>query len=449
MKRIFIIGAGRSTVSLIKYLLKHSETEQWKIVVGEMDTELALSKTRGHQNSEVIAFDVRDTDSLRKQISKSDIVISMLPAHMHVEVAETCIEFGVHMVTASYISPEMKALQDRAVENGVILINEIGVDPGIDHLSAMQLIDEKRRAGAEIVLFESFTGGLLAPESEADNPWKYKFTWNPRNVVVAGQGGAVKFIQEGRYKFIPYHQLFRRTEKMEIEGFGKFEGYANRDSLKYRSVYGLENIQTIYRGTLRRPGYCRAWDVFVKLGMTDDSYVLPHSETMTHRQFLNTYLAYNPQDSVELKLRHYMKIDQDDDIMEKFSYLNLFSDEVIGLPDATPAQCLQHILAKKWTLTPEDRDMVIMYHKVGYRLHGEFHQTDATMVVLGEDSEVTAMAKTVGLPVAIAARLILQGAIQTPGVQIPISAEIYNPMLEELEQNGIGFKVFDVPYRGY
>jgi saccharopine dehydrogenase-like NADP-dependent oxidoreductase len=449
MKRIFIIGAGRSTVSLIKYLLKHSETEQWKIVVGEMDTELALSKTRGHQNSEVIAFDVRDTDSLREQISKSDIVISMLPAHMHVEVAETCIEFGVHMVTASYISPEMKALHDRAVENGVILINEIGVDPGIDHLSAMQLIDEKRRAGAEIVLFESFTGGLLAPESEADNPWKYKFTWNPRNVVVAGQGGAVKFIQEGRYKFIPYHQLFRRTEKMEIEGFGKFEGYANRDSLKYRSVYGLENIQTIYRGTLRRPGYCRAWDVFVKLGMTDDSYVLPHSETMTHRQFLNTYLAYNPHDSVELKLRHYMKIDQDDDIMEKFSYLNLFSDEIIGLPDATPAQCLQHILAKKWTLTPEDRDMVIMYHKVGYRLNGAFHQTDATMVVLGEDSEVTAMAKTVGLPVAIAARLILQGAIQTPGVQIPISAEIYNPMLEELEQNGIGFKVFDVPYRGY
>lgn len=449
MKRIFIIGAGRSTVSLIKYLLKHSETEQWKIVVGEMDTELALSKTRGHQNSEVIAFDVRDTDSLREQISKSDIVISMLPAHMHVEVAETCIEFGVHMVTASYISPEMKALHDRAVENGVILINEIGVDPGIDHLSAMQLIDEKRRAGAEIVLFESFTGGLLAPESEADNPWKYKFTWNPRNVVVAGQGGAVKFIQEGRYKFIPYHQLFRRTEKMEIEGFGKFEGYANRDSLKYRSVYGLENIPTIYRGTLRRPGYCRAWDVFVKLGMTDDSYVLPHSETMTHRQFLNTYLAYNPQDSVELKLRHYMKIDQDDDIMEKFSYLNLFSDEIIGLPDATPAQCLQHILAKKWTLTPEDRDMVIMYHKVGYRLNGAFHQTDATMVVLGEDSEVTAMAKTVGLPVAIAARLILQGAIQTPGVQIPISAEIYNPMLEELEQNGIGFKVFDVPYRGY
>ena len=449
MKRIFIIGAGRSTVSLIKYLLKHSETEHWKIVVGEMDTELALSKTRGHQNSEVIAFDVRDTDSLREQISKSDIVISMLPAHMHVEVAETCIEFGVHMVTASYISPEMKALHDRAVENGVILINEIGVDPGIDHLSAMQLIDEKRRAGAEIVLFESFTGGLLAPDSEADNPWKYKFTWNPRNVVVAGQGGAVKFIQEGRYKFIPYHQLFRRTEKMEIEGFGKFEGYANRDSLKYRSVYGLENIQTIYRGTLRRPGYCRAWDVFVKLGMTDDSYVLPHSETMTHRQFLNTYLAYNPQDSVELKLRHYMKIDQDDDIMEKFSYLNLFSDEIIGLPDATPAQCLQHILAKKWTLTPEDRDMVIMYHKVGYRLNGAFHQTDATMVVLGEDSEVTAMAKTVGLPVAIAARLILQGAIQTPGVQIPISAEIYNPMLEELEQNGIGFKVFDVPYRGY
>jgi len=449
MKRIFIIGAGRSTVSLIKYLLKHSETEQWKIVIGEMNTELALSKTQGHPNSEVIQFDVRDTDQLRREIAPSDVVISMLPAHMHVEVAKTCVEFGVHMVTASYISPEMTALNEEAIAKGVILINEIGVDPGIDHLSAMELIDSKRNLGAEIVLFESFTGGLLAPESEGDNPWKYKFTWNPRNVVIAGQGGAVKFIQEGKYKFIPYHQLFRRTEKMEIEGFGRFEGYANRDSLKYRSVYGLRDIPTIYRGTLRRPGYCRAWDVFVKLGMTDDSYVLPHSETMTHRQFLNTYLAYNPNDSVELKLRHYMKIDQDDDIMEKFAFLDLFSDDVIGLPNATPAQCLQHILAKKWTLTPEDRDMVIMYHKVGYKLDGALHQTDASMVVLGENAEVTAMAKTVGLPVAIATRLILQGDIKTPGVQIPISAEIYTPMLQELRENGISFRVFDVPYKGY
>jgi saccharopine dehydrogenase-like NADP-dependent oxidoreductase len=449
MKKIFIIGAGRSTITLIDYLLNVAADKNWEIIVADRDLNLAEDKVGSHPNGRAMSFDVNDSESRRREISNADLVISMLPAHMHVPVAKDCIDFGVHMVTASYISDEMKALNDQAIDKGVVLINEIGVDPGIDHLSAMKLLDSKRNEGAEIILFESFTGGLVAPESEGANPWRYKFTWNPRNVVVAGQGGAVKFKQENKYKYIPYHQLFRRTEFIDVDGYGRFEGYANRDSLKYRSVYGLKDVKTIYRGTLRRPGFCRAWDVFVKLGMTDDTYVLENSSEMTYREFLNTYLAYNPNDSVELKLMHYMKIDQDDDIMEKFHCLDVFSDKKIGLDKATPAQCLQKILEQKWTLQPEDRDMVVMYHKLGYLQDGQEKQIDSYMVVKGENSRETAMAKTVGLPVAIAARKILEGVITTPGVQIPITPEIYNPMLEELAQNGVEFVEKQVDYRGY
>jgi len=299
-----------------------------------------------------------------------------------------------------------------------------------------------------MLIFESFTGGLVAPESD-DNPWNYKFSWNPRNVVLAGAGGAVKFIQEGQYKYIPYHQLFRRTELVNIEGYGRFEGYANRDSLKYRDVYGLKDIPTIYRGTFRRPGFCRAWDVFVKLGMTDDSYVLEDSEDMTYRQFTNTFLAYNPNDSVELKLMHYLSIPQDSELMDKLSWIGLFDDVKIGLKKATPAQVLQHILEQKWTLKEDDKDMIVMYHKFGYEKEGKQKMIESSMVTLGQNSEQTAMARTVGLPVGIATRLILKGTINTPGVQIPITKEIYEPMLAELEEHGICFNEREISYQGY
>ncbi len=448
MKQITVIGAGRSTISLIEYLLNNAEAHDWKVCVVDQDLDLALDKVGDHPHGEARFFDVQDASARRAIIEESAVVVSMLPAHMHVPVAEDCIALGTHMVTASYISDEMKVLDDKAKAAGVVLINEIGVDPGIDHLSTMQLIDRARDTGAEILLFESFTGGLVAPESD-DNPWNYKFTWNPRNVVLAGGGGAVKFKQEGKYKFIPYHQLFRRTEYMEIGDWGRFEAYANRDSLKYRSVYGLQDVPTLYRGTLRRPGFCRAWDTFVKLGMTDDSYKLEGTENMTFREFTNTFLAYNKSDSVELKLMHYLKLDQDDTLMDKLSWLDIFEEIPIGKANLSPAQVLQIILERKWTLKPEDRDMVIMVHKLGYRLNGEEKQINSHMVCMGDDSRRTAMAKTVGLLVGIAVRHILQGNITTPGVQIPITREIYEPMLNELAENGIKFIEVEEEYLGY
>ena len=449
MRNILVIGSGKSTSYLIKYLLDKSNSENLHITVGDLDIENATKLIGNHDNATAIALDVFNEQSRKEAVENSDIVISMLPARFHIEVAKDCIALNKNMVTASYISKEMQELDIEVKAKGLVFMNEIGVDPGIDHMSAMHVIDRIRDKGGKIILFESFTGGLVAPESD-NNLWNYKFTWNPRNVVVAGQGGAAKFLQEGTYKYIPYHRLFRRTEFLEIDGFGKFEVYANRDSLKYQTVYGFDDIKTLYRGTMRRVGFSKAWNIFVILGMTDDSYTIDDSENMSYRDFVNLFLPYSPSDSVELKLRYQLKIDQDDIIWDKLVELDIFNpNKMVGLKKATPAQILQKILMDSWTLQATDKDMIVMYHKFGYILNGKKLQIDATMVTIGEDQTYTAMAKTVGLPVAIATLQILNGKIKTPGVQMPISKEVYEPILDELEDYGIVFKEKKTAYLGY
>jgi saccharopine dehydrogenase (NAD+, L-glutamate forming) len=449
MRNILIIGAGRSATSLIQYLLEKSEAEDLYITIGDLSIQSAQKLAENHPNSRAIMLDVFNDVQRKKAIDSSDLVISMLPARYHIEVAKDCIEFGKHLVTASYISDEMASLNHKAKAKGLVFMNEIGLDPGIDHMSAMQVIDRIRANGGRMLLFESFTGGLIAPESD-DNLWHYKFTWNPRNVVLAGQGGAAEFIQEGTYKYIPYHRLFRRTEFLDIDGYGRFEAYANRNSLKYRKIYGMEDILTLYRGTIRHVGFSKAWNMFVQLGMTDDSYTIPHSEDLSYRNFVNLFLPYSPTDSVELKLRHNLKIDQDDLMWGKLLELDIFNpDKKIGIKNATPAMALQKILMDKWTLQPEDKDMIVMYHKFGYELDGKKQQIDSHMVITGDDQIHTAMAKTVGLPVAIAALKILNEEIRTYGVQLPIAKEVYEPILAELEAHGIVFNEKTTQYLGY
>ena len=449
LRKILVIGAGKSTSYLLDYFLEKSHAEKLHLTIGDINPDGIPSSIRDHSNCTVLYLDIRKDKDRKKAIGDSDIVVSMLPARFHIKVAQDCVDLHKNLVTASYVSNEIKALDETVREKGLVFMNEIGLDPGIDHMSAMQIIDRIRSQGGKMVLFESFTGGLVAPESDT-NLWNYKFTWNPRNVVLAGQGGAAKFIQEGTYKYIPYHKLFRRTEFFEIEGYGKFEGYANRDSLKYREAYGLQDTLTLYRGTMRRVGFSKAWNMFVQLGMTDDSYTVENSKGMSYREFTNLFLPYSPTDSVELKLRHYLKIDQDDSKWEMLSELHLFdAKKTIPLDNATPAQILQLILEDSWTLEEDDKDMIVMYHKFGYELKGEKMQIDANMVVIGENRTHTAMAKTVGLPVAIATLLILNQKIKTPGVQIPILKEVYDPILKELKQYGINFKDYEVPYLGY
>ncbi|UTW62606.1 saccharopine dehydrogenase NADP-binding domain-containing protein [bacterium SCSIO 12741] len=439
-QNILLIGAGRSSASLIRYLIRFSDEMDWKITIAERFPEFAKEKAGDHPRVSITSLDINDDMERLGLIHAADIVISMVPARMHHTIIRDCIAMKKHVVTASYATPDILELHQKAKDSGVTVMMEMGVDPGIDHMSAMKLLDQIRGDQGKMLLFESFTGGLIAPESD-NNPWNYKFTWNPRNVVLAGQGGAAKFIQEGKYKYIPYHQLFRRTEFIEIEGHGSFEGYANRDSLSYRSVYGLDDIPTIYRGTLRRPGFSKAWDVFVKLGATDDTYVMEGSENMTHREFINSFLAYNTHDSVELKLMHYLNIPQDSTIMDKLSWLGIFDDTPVGIQDATPAQILQHILEKKWKLEENDRDMIVMWHKFGWETpEGEKKMMTSHMVVKGEDQTYTSMAQTVGLPVGIAVRMIANGTIKSTGVCRPVTPEIYNPILEELETYGVRFE---------
>ena len=293
-------------------------------------------------------------------------------------------------------------------------------------------------SGGKMTAFRSFCGGLMAPESD-NNPWNYKFTWNPRNVVLAGQGGASCFLDHGEYKYIPYNRLFSRLMRISIDGYGDFEGYANRDSLSYRKTYGLENIPTIYRGTLRRPGYCQAWNVFIELGMTDDSYKMDGSEKLTPRSFLNAFLPYHPNMSVEDKFRQFLGKEREG-LFERFEWLGLFSKEVtIGVVNASPAQLLEKILTGKLVLNAGDKDMLVMYHEFEYEKDGQRYLVTSSMVNVGEDQIYTSMSNTVGLPVAIAAKMILNGQIRKHGVTLPIEKEIYTPILKELEDYGILF----------
>jgi saccharopine dehydrogenase-like NADP-dependent oxidoreductase len=348
MKKILILGAGLSATSLINYLLNLSEEKKWRITLGDINTKLAREKINNHPCGTSLSFDVFNEEQRNLLISNSDLVISMLPAQMHYLVAESCVNHRTNMITASYVSNEIRQLHQQAKKVGVLLLNEIGVDPGIDHMSAMKIIDSIRKEGGKLDVFESNTGGLVAPEYD-NNPWSYKFTWNPRNVVLAGNKGA-RFLHNGKFKYIPYHKIFQRYEIIRILDLGEFEVYPNRDSLKYKEDYGLHEVSTMFRGTIRRPGFCDAWNALVQLGATDDSYIVEFPGKMTYRDFINSFLAYNIIDPVETKIANYLGIDKKGKIMQQLEWLGLFEKEVAPLVNQTPARILQHRLQGNWNL---------------------------------------------------------------------------------------------------
>ncbi len=435
MKRIVVIGAGRSSSSLLRYLLNESEAEGWEVLVADRDEALARSKINGHQRGDATGFDAGNSEKRRELIAGADLVISMLPASMHIDVAGDAIHFGVPLITPSYISKEMRSLDEAAKAKGVLLLNEMGVDPGIDHMSAMKIIHDIQKKGGELIRFESFTGGLIAPESD-NNPWHYKFTWNPRNVIMAGMGGTAQYIQQNRLKYIPIHKIFERYKDIDVEGYGTFEGYANRDSLSYRKTYGLENVPTIYRGTLRGKGFCEAWNVFVQLGITTEDFEVD-CRKMSWRDFINAFLMYDPELPVEEKLQNFLNLSEE--VMEMLRWTGIFENTPVGLEHATPAKVLQHLLEDKWKLEPDDKDMIVMWHRFDYLKDGQEHEVHSSMVAIGETQTYTAMSETVGLPVGIAAKMILNGQLSLSGVHLPILPEIYHPILEELESYSIRF----------
>ena len=438
MKQILIFGAGLSSTTLVRYLLDHSDENDWQITLGDLDMKLAAEKIGNHPRGTALAFNAFDSDQRNLLISNADIVISMLPASMHHLLAESCLAYRKNLITASYVGNEIRMLDAEARHKGVLLLNEMGVDPGIDHMSAMRIIDRIRQENGRLDVFESDTGGLVAPEYD-DNPWKYKFTWNPRNVVLAGQKGA-RFLHNGKFKYIPYHKIFQRYEIIKVLDLGEFEVYPNRDSLTYQHDYGLDNISTMFRGTIRRPGFCDAWNLLVQLGATDDSYIVEFPESnMTYRDFTNSFLAYNIVDPVETKIARYLNIPVDGELMDKLRWIGMFDREVIGAQNLTPAGILQNLLEKKWKLKPDDKDMIVMQHQFEYLKDRKRKRIVSSMYLIGRDSRETAMSITVGLPVAFAAELILSGKISLTGVRIPIIRDIYEPVLNKLEQYGISF----------
>jgi saccharopine dehydrogenase (NADP+, L-glutamate forming) len=404
--------------------------------VGDVSDQAAWKSIGGSTRGQAIRFDIQDEAGSADTIKQADIVISLLPAHFHTLVAAHCLKLNKHLLTASYVSPEMQAFHSAAAQANLVFINECGLDPGIDHMSAMQVINSIKDKGGKMVTFESFTGGLISPDTDPENLWRYKFTWNPRNVVMAGQGTA-KFLQEGQYKYIPYQQLFKRITPVTVEGLGEFEGYANRDSLKYVDTYGLQGIRSMVRGTLRNKGYCSAWDVLVQLGCCDDTYPMEGVEKMTHRDFINAFLGYDPQLMVEEKLCKACKISPTGPEMQRLRWSGFFERELIGISSGTPAQVLEHILNKKWKLSSHDKDQIVMWHRFVYELNGARKEIQATLIATGDDAVQTAMAKTVGLPLGIAAKLVLQDKINARGVVIPVIKELYEPILQELGELGI------------
>jgi saccharopine dehydrogenase (NADP+, L-glutamate forming) len=436
MRNILLVGAGKSSVSLINYFSENAQAENWQLTVADSSLKAAQDKIKGLQFCSAIELDINNNDLLKAATDKADLVISLLPAHMHIGVAKNCLQLKKHLVTASYISAEMAELNEHARKKNLVFMNECGLDPGLDHMSAMKIINQVKADGGEIISFKSFCGGLVAPESN-DNPWGYKFSWNPRNVILAGQSTA-QYIEDGNLKFIPYNRLFLQTETIEIDGLGKFDAYANRDSLSYRKPYDLENIKTILRGTLRNQGYCKAWNVLVKLGLTDDSYKV-NIENLTYKQLVDAYLP-NGSKSIKNKLADFMAADADAEAIDKVEWLGLLSDIKINAANASPAQMLQNLLEEKWKLQPTDKDMIVMQHLFTVvNISGEQKKITSSLVVKGSDSVHTAMAKTVGLPAAIAAKVILNNKIKTRGVLMPIEQEVYNPVLSELEKHNIVF----------
>lgn len=437
MKKILVIGAGLSSSYLIKYLLANAKNENWMVTVADQNIALAKQKIGKSKQGIALAFNINIKTERENAIKNADLVVSLLPPTLHIIAAQDCITYKKNLVTASYITPQMQSLNTEALKANVLFLNEIGLDPGIDHLSAMELIHKIKKNGGEVTSFKSFCGGLVAPEFDT-NPWNYKFTWNPRNVVLAGQATA-QYLENGLLKFIPPNRIFEQTETVNITNYGAFESYANRDSLSYIGPYGLQNANTVLRGTLRKKGFSQSWNLLVKLGLTDDSFNIHNSATLTYRNLVASFLIGANNKNVEDTFCAFLNISKTSKDFKRVKWLGLFTNEVIGLENATPARILQHLLQQKWFLEKTDLDMIVMKHEIAFILNNKKQKVCSSLIVKGEDKTYTAMAKTVGLPMAIACKLILQNKIKAKGVCLPITEEFYKPILAELNKFGVQF----------
>ncbi len=421
MPQILLFGAGKSATTLIRYLIDVAGTRGWQVVVAENNLELALSKIGSAACAHAVQLDVGNEAERDRLVSEADVVISLLPPTLHFLVATSCLRLRRHLLTASYVDDAIRALSKDAHDNGLLFLCEMGLDPGIDHMSALHFIQTVAKDADQIVSFHSHTGGLVAPESD-DNPWHYKISWNPRNVVRAGAAGA-RFRMDGKVVNRKYPELFEKPGQIDVSAVGVLAWYPNRDSLPYIDLYGLGEVETFVRTTLRHPAYCAAWAPIVRAGLTDDVTPLLESAELTIGEWVAPLLPHVTAENRAM-----------------YAYLGLFDRLPVPEGARSSADVLQHLLETRLAMQPDDKDMIVMQHEIGYMRGGQLTQRKSTLVAKGEDSLHTAMAKTVGLPLGIAAKLLLEGKVKLSGVHIPILPELYIPVLKELEKEGIVFK---------
>ena len=435
MKNVLLFGAGKSATCLIDYLGKCCDENNWKLWVCDSNISLAESKTKNFSSAEAISFDVSNDDKRHEFISKSDLVISMLPPALHFLVAKDCVQFSKTLLTASYIDEKIKSLKDQIEKKGILFLGEIGLDPGIDHMSAMKMINEIKNKGGKINSFKSHCGGLISPESD-DNPWHYKITWNPANVVTAGSAGAV-YLDGGKQIEIAYSKIFDDENNMvDVPELFPLAWYANRDSLSYIETYQLQDAETFIRTTLRYPSFCRGWNKMIKLDLTNKN---DHEEIKNCKTFADWFNLKKKKFASQNENTFNENDFFNSEFLEQINYLGLNDDQKIQEEIFNSTSLLQFVLEKKLVMKPEDKDMIIMLHEIEYSINGKNKKTRSCLIVKGEDQIHTAMAKTVGLPLGIAAKLILENKIKITGLHIPVIPEIYEPVLKELEINGIKF----------
>ncbi len=433
MNKILIFGAGKSATELINYIGSNSMLYGWNFVVADAQLEIAEKKVKPFPLGKAVSLDVTKQEQRIIQIQDADIVISLLPPSLHIQVARDCIRYKKNLLTASYIDAPLRELEKDIDEADILFLCEMGLDPGIDHMSAMEIIDRLKKDGAEINSFISHCGGLIAPESD-DNPWHYKISWNPRNIVLAGSAGAV-YKQNGSIVEKKYNEIFDRCETINVPNLNQYAWYPNRDSLSYIPIYQLENIPTFIRTTLRHEDFCKGWNVLVQLGLTDPTDRDTLSEVKTFKEWIELKALRFGEKTAWAKYLTSLP----ENIQSQINYLKLDSNESLPRNLMSSADILQHIIEKKLALGSGDKDMIIMQHEIGYSLHNQNKTITSTLIVKGDDEERTAMAKTVGLPLGIAAKLILEGKIKSTGLKIPIDPEIYEPVLMELKLSGITF----------
>lgn len=426
-KKIILFGAGRSARHLVTFLVEGAIQGKWSVTVADTNVSHWISEFGEMSGVRFIAGDASNAKFRQELIAHSNIVVSMLPAFMHADVVQDCINFHVHVITPSYVSPEVSAMHELATQEDVLVLNEMGVDPGIDHISAMEIIHRLKAQGAEINSFESYTGGLVAPASD-DNLWGYKISWNPRNVILAGSSGHAMFREDEKLRLVPYYKLFDEVQTVVASDGVSYDAYANRNSVHYLELYGLQNVQKLVRGTLRKQGYCKGWSFLVKNGFTNDDTKIPSGVFSTWAELSESLLGVN----FNLK-------SESEDLANMLNEIGIFSNEPLKNEELTCAQHLQQLLERKWVLKEGDRDMIVMVHKFGYTLNEKKHMLTSSLVLEGDDDFKTAMSKTVSMPIAFAIERLLNGDFTSRGVRIPVTSEFYEPLLQDLREYGISF----------